>query len=154
MYCVTWSPMSVIWWRSKVSDQFYLYFCFLWLLSLAGKWLCVFLWQGSDLTCCAFAVKPFWNWTLVGLTTSLSLKRCKKLLCLRNFNYEISVVLNLEPCTFTGCCHIDPVSGIQAIRSFNVFITICVLAEMPSGTCDLSYALITNLYSICKYENG
>ena len=38
MYCVTWSPMSVIWWRSsKVSDEFDLYFCFLWLLFLAGK---------------------------------------------------------------------------------------------------------------------
>ena len=38
MYCVTWSPMSVIWWRSsKVSDSFDLYFCFLWLLSLAEK---------------------------------------------------------------------------------------------------------------------
>ena len=50
MYCVTLSPMSVIWWRSsKVSDSFYLYFCFLWLLSLAGKNGCVFLWLGGDL---------------------------------------------------------------------------------------------------------
>jgi hypothetical protein len=47
----------------------------------------------------------------------LSLKWCKILVCLRNFNYEISVVLNLAPCTFTGCCHIDPVNGIAAIRS-------------------------------------
>ena len=36
--------MSVIWWRSsKVSDSFYLYFCFLWLLSLAGKMAVCFL---------------------------------------------------------------------------------------------------------------
>ena len=26
------------------------------------------------------------------------------------------------------------------------------LAEMPSGTCELSCALITNVYAICKYE--
>ena len=50
MYCVTWCPMSVSWWRSlKVSDSFYLYFCFLWLLSLAGK-MAVFFWLGGDLT--------------------------------------------------------------------------------------------------------
>ena len=45
--------------------------------------------------------------TVVGLTRS-PLKRYKIHVCLRNFNYEISIVLNLAPCTFTGCCHIDP----------------------------------------------
>jgi hypothetical protein len=34
-----------------------------------------------------------------------------------HFNDEISVVLNLAPCTFTGCCHIDPVNVISALRS-------------------------------------
>ena len=41
--------------------------------------------------------------TVVGLTRILSLKWCKILQCLRNFNYGISVVLNLAPCSFTGC---------------------------------------------------
>jgi hypothetical protein len=51
---------------------------------------------------------------VVGLT-SVSLKWCKILLCLRNFNYGISV-LNVAPYTFTGCCHIDPISGISEKR--------------------------------------
>jgi hypothetical protein len=38
--CVTWSPISVTRWRSsKVSDSFYLYLCFLWLLFGWKKWL-------------------------------------------------------------------------------------------------------------------
>ena len=81
---------------------------------------CVFLWVGGDLTivCGAFAVKPVWNRnTVVGLSTRLPLKRYKIHVCLRNFNYEI-FVLNLAPCTFTSCCHIDPVSGISAQRGF------------------------------------
>jgi hypothetical protein len=50
MYCVTWCPMSVISRiSSKISDSIYLYFSFLWLLSLAGK-MAVFFWLGSDLT--------------------------------------------------------------------------------------------------------
>ena len=58
MYCVTWSPMSVIWWRSsKVSDSFYLYFCFLWLLSLAGK-MAVF--------CCFEFGALHFHWLLAG----------------------------------------------------------------------------------------
>ena len=40
--------------------------------------------------------------TVVGLTRSVSLKWCKILVWLRNFNYEVSV-LNLAPCNFTGC---------------------------------------------------
>jgi hypothetical protein len=36
--------------HQKVSESFYLFFCFFWLLSLAGKCLCVFLWLASDLT--------------------------------------------------------------------------------------------------------
>ena len=50
------------------------------------------------------------------LTRSVSLKWCTILVCLRNFNYEISVVLNLAPCTFTSCCHIGPVGRISAQR--------------------------------------
>jgi hypothetical protein len=50
IYCGTGIPVSAFWWRSsKVSDYFYLNFCFLWLLSLAGK-MTVFLWLGADLT--------------------------------------------------------------------------------------------------------
>jgi hypothetical protein len=41
---------------------------------------------------------------MAGFTTSLSLKWCIILVCLRNFNYGISVVFNLAPCNFTGCC--------------------------------------------------
>jgi hypothetical protein len=53
--------------------------------------------------------------TMVGLTTRLPLKgyNIPVHVCLRNFNYEISVVLNLAPCTFTGCCHIIPLTGLQ-----------------------------------------
>ena len=51
-----------------------------------------------------FRQKAFLKWdTVVGLTRSVSLKWCKILVWLRNFNYEISVVLNLAPCNFTGC---------------------------------------------------
>jgi hypothetical protein len=28
------------------------------------------------------------------------------------------------------------------------------MAEMPSGTCELSCALKTNVYAICKYEEN
>jgi hypothetical protein len=31
------------------------------------------------------------------------------------------VVLNLAPCSFTGCYHIDFVNGIAAIRSTNAY---------------------------------
>ena len=41
---------------------------------------------------------------VVGLIRSLSLKWCIILVCLMNFNYGISVVLNLAPCNFHGCC--------------------------------------------------
>jgi hypothetical protein len=40
----------------------------------------------------------------VGLTTRLPLKW-----------YKILVCLSLAPCTFTGCCHIDPMNGISAL---------------------------------------
>jgi hypothetical protein len=41
--------------------------------------------------------------TVVGLTRRLSLKWCIILVCVRNLNYEIFVVLNLVFCYFTGC---------------------------------------------------
>ena len=41
--------------------------------------------------------------TVAGKIRILYLKWCIILVCLRNFNYEIFVVLNLEPCNFTGC---------------------------------------------------
>ena len=76
-YCVTWSPMSVIWWRSKVSD----YFLYLWLLSLAGKWLCFSVswwWPNNHLWC--FRCKAFLKSdTVAGLTRILSLNCVKYL---------------------------------------------------------------------------
>ena len=56
---------------------------------------CVFQWLGGDLTivCGAFAGKSFLKSdTVAGLMRIVSLKWCKILVCLRNFNYEISVV--------------------------------------------------------------
>ena len=39
------------------------------------------------------------------------------------------------------------------LKLFNVFNkNVFFWAEMPSGTCELSCALITNLYAICNYE--
>ena len=89
--------------------------------SLAGKMAVFFcdltLTHQNRLWC--FHRKPYLKSdSVVGLTRSVSLKWCEILLCLRNLNYGISVVLNLAPCIFTGCCHIDPVRGISALRSF------------------------------------
>ena len=80
--------------------------------------LIVVWWRPNIIVCSAFAEKAYLKSdTLVGLTTRLPLKLYKTRVCFRNCNYEISVVLNLAPCTFTGCCHIDPVNGISALRS-------------------------------------
>ena len=77
----------------------------------------------------------------MGLTTRLPLKRYKIHVCLRNFNYEISVVLNLTPCTFTGCCHIDPVNGIAALRSFNKLPYLLLEKKVPFRTLKCSLAV-------------
>ena len=64
----------------------------------SSLWLEKWLGFGGDLTivCGAFAVKHFLKSdTVAGLTRILSLKWCKILVCFRNFNYEIFVVLNL-----------------------------------------------------------
>ena len=119
LHCVPWSSMSVIWWRSsKVRDSFYLCaFCdsSLWLekwQNFSVSWW----WPNNRLWC--FRRKAYLKSDTVVELTRLSLKRYKIHVCLRNFNYEISVDLNLAPCTITGCCHIDPVNGIEALRSF------------------------------------
>ena len=107
MYCVTWSPMSDIWWRSsKVSDSFYFYLCFLWLVSLAGKmaWFFCGLVVTEHNRLWSFSCKAFLKSdTVAGLTRMLSLKWCLILVCLRNMIYEISVDLYLAPCNFIGC---------------------------------------------------
>ena len=38
------------------------------------------------------------------------------------------------------------------VNFFLLLIKMRFWAEMPSGTCELSCALITNMYTICKYE--
>ena len=81
--------------------------------------------------CSAFAEKPFWNRTLVGLTRSVSLKWCKILVWLRNFNSEISVVLNLAPCNFTGCWR----GGTLAPRTIPERLIICVRLRASSLDC-------------------
>jgi hypothetical protein len=43
------------------------------------------------------------------------------------------------------------IATTQESKKKNI-IKMCFLAEMPPGTCELSCALITNLYTICKYE--
>ena len=74
--------------------------------SLGWKNGWIFLRLGGDLTnrLWCFRCKAFFKSdTVAGLMRIVSLKWCKILVCLRNFNCEMLVVLNLAPCTFTCC---------------------------------------------------
>ena len=147
MYCVTWSPMSAIWWRSsKVSDSFNRYF---WLVSplLGWKmavwfsvtrcWLNIIVW-------CAFAVKPIWNRTLWLDLQEVYLKNgVKYFVCLKNFNHGISAVLNLAPCNFTGCWRGGTPPSHISKRGFNL-----------SGICGTVASHLANSQWNCMAPNS
>ena len=116
---------EVLWVSSDEDHQrlvinFYLYLCFLWLLSLALK-MAVFIvaWWWPNIIVWCFRWKAYLKSdTVVGLTTRLPLKRYKIHVCLRNFNYEIC-------CFEFGALHFHwllsnhPINGIAAQIGIN-----------------------------------